>query len=57
MILTEGSEGSGGGVWRRALESGETIESEDDDEQAFEDAMDELTISEDGAPRVVAVSA
>ncbi|KAG6889470.1 hypothetical protein C0995_000997 [Termitomyces sp. Mi166 len=35
----------------------ETAESEDDDDQAFEDAMDKLTISEDVATRVVAASA
>lgn len=39
MILTEGSEGSGGGVWRRALESGETIESEDDDGHSSADSQ------------------
>ncbi|KAG6896904.1 hypothetical protein C0992_005376 [Termitomyces sp. T32_za158] len=31
--------------------------SEDDDDQAFEDAIDKLTISEDAVPRSIAVSA
>ncbi|KAG6804708.1 hypothetical protein H0H92_003043, partial [Tricholoma furcatifolium] len=38
-------------------EEEEDSESENEDDEKFEDALDKLTISEDAAPRTVAVAA